>query len=76
MKSVAHDRKEARKNWPVIAVSSKSDDVITIAKTTSSSERLAMMWQISHDAWVLTGKGFPEYQRHNMPGKLITSDEL
>ena len=76
MKSAAHKRKEARKNWPVNAVPSKSDSEITLAKTTSSAERLAMMWQISQDAWALTGKGFPEYQRHNMPGKLITSDEL
>lgn len=76
MKSAADKRKDARKNWPVNAVSSTLDDEISLARATTSAERLAMMWQISHDAWVLTGKGFPDYQRHNMPGKLVTSDEL
>lgn len=76
MKSAYQERKEARKNWPVNAVSATSEDVVTFAKTTSSSERLAMMWQLSRDAWVMTGNKLPEYQRTNMPGKLVNSDEL
>lgn len=69
------ERRDARRNWPVSAVSPSFNDDVALARSTSSEERLAMMWTISLDAWTMTGEEYPHYERHNMPGRLLSPDE-
>ena len=37
----------------------------------SASERIAMVWQLTLDAWATSGKELPSYERSQMPGRLV-----
>jgi hypothetical protein len=41
-----------------------SDD---LRASTSAEQRLAMVWQLTLEAWALTGKPLPTYERRNAP---------
>lgn len=36
-------------------------------------ERVAMVWQLTVDAWALGGREIPSYPRHSMPGRVVRS---
>ena len=38
-----------------------------LSATTTAEERLAMMWPLAVEAWSLTGRPMPEYERQNAP---------
>jgi hypothetical protein len=42
---------------------------------TTPGERLAMVWALSVDAWVLSGKPFPTYTRAEMPCRMVRRGE-
>lgn len=39
------------------------------------AERLAMMWPLSVEAWLLSGRPLPEYRREEMPGRVLRDGE-
>lgn len=41
-----------------------------ISADTSVGERLAMMWPLALEAWALSGRPLPTYQRRDMPIRL------
>jgi hypothetical protein len=69
--SSAAERRAARLNWPIKAVRLLTDDEVVLARTTTVEERLAMMWQLALDAWDMSGKALPQYDRDNIPGRLL-----
>ena len=73
--SSSDERIAARRNWPIKAVPCSSDDEVVLARTTTMEQRLAMMWQLALDAWEMTGKELPHYDRNDIPGILLTSDD-
>ena len=38
-----------------------------LSATTTAEDRIAMMWPLAVEAWSLTGRPMPEYERHNAP---------
>lgn len=38
-----------------------------LSATTTAEERLAMMWPLAVEAWSLTGRPMPEYERKDIP---------
>lgn len=34
-------------------------------------ERVAMVWQLTLDAWAVAGREIPRYARHAMPGRMV-----
>ena len=38
-----------------------------LSGTTTAEERLAMMWPLAIEAWSLTGRPMPDYERRNTP---------
>ena len=40
-------------------------------RITTPEERLGMMWQLTCDAWALSGRPFPAYRREDAPGRLF-----
>lgn len=74
MSSVA-ERKAARRNWPIKAVPLSSVDEIELARSTTTEQRLSMMWQLAVDAWEMSGKALPQYERDVIPGRLLTPDD-
>lgn len=37
--------------------------------------RLAMMWPLSVEAWLLSGRPLPDYRREEMPGRVLRAGE-
>jgi len=56
-------------------MSEADDDIVGLARSTTPEQRFLMMWRLAADAWALTGKPFPEYERKQMPGRLLSFDE-
>ena len=44
-----------------------------IRASTTPTERLAMMWELSRQAWTLSGRLLPDYPRHRAPGRVVRS---
>jgi hypothetical protein len=42
-----------------------------LSDTTTPSERLAMVWDLSREAWALTGLPVPNYERHQIPITMV-----
>lgn len=65
------DRKNRRQSWPIevreLADSGRSD----LSASTTAEERLAMMWPLALEAWQLAGKPIPDYDRAEIPARVI-----
>ena len=66
------ERRSRRLAWPgrLLRQSDESEldpDVLAM----SPSERLALVWRLTEDAWAMSGKEIPQYSRAQMPGRLI-----
>lgn len=66
-------RAAARKNWPVRVFRLGDEPVDDLRATTTASERLDMVWQLTVDAWTLSGRKIPDYLRHETPVRIIRS---
>ena len=42
-----------------------------LSATTTTEERLAMMWPLACEAWSLAGRAIPDYPRDRMPVRVI-----
>lgn len=42
-----------------------------LSASTTAEERIAMMWPLAVEAWSLTGRPMPEYERRNAPVKWL-----
>jgi len=64
-------RAAGRATWPVRAYRLGQEPVDDLRTTTSAAERVAMVWQITQDAWSLAGRTIPEYLRHQTPVRVV-----
>jgi hypothetical protein len=64
------ERKRQRSTWPVkrVELGQESDD---LSGETSAADRIAMMWPLALEAWRLAGLPLPEYERKDVPGRLV-----
>ncbi len=60
-------RASARRDWPVRKLRLGDETVDDLSATTTAKERLAMMWPLAVEAWSLTGRPMPNYQRQDAP---------
>lgn len=56
-----------RREMTYRVVSLESDEARDARLGTTATQRLEMLVELSHAAWVASGKPFPRYERHNMP---------
>jgi len=63
--------RDARRSWPIrrYRLGEEPDDDISAVST--GEERLAMMWPLARDAWLLAGRVIPAYSRLEAPGRVI-----
>lgn len=47
-----------------------------LSDTTTVEERLSMMWPLAVEAWTLSGRKLPAYDRTSLPGRLFRSGEV
>ncbi len=66
-------RAAARKSWPIRAFRLGEEPPEDLRATTTPAERLAMVWQITLDAWALSGRPLPDYPRAEAPVRVLRS---
>jgi hypothetical protein len=66
-------RAAARKSWPIRAYRLGEEPPDDLRETTTAAERLEMVWQVTLDAWTLSGQKFPDYPRNEAPVRVIRS---
>ena len=59
-----------RSNWPIRLRPLSNDVEDDLSASTTAEERLAMIWPLSRDAWLLSGQAIPDYERHQTPVRL------
>lgn len=64
-------RAAARRGWSGEKTRLEDSGQPPLASGLSPAERLAMVWQLTCDAWALTGKPMPTYSRDEAPGKVL-----
>jgi hypothetical protein len=62
-----NDRAAARRNWPIRKYRLGEEPSDDLRNSTTAEERLQMMWQLAVDAWNLTGRPIPDYNRSEAP---------
>jgi len=60
-------RAAARRTWPARSYSLGREPGDNLSATTTAEQRLAMMWPLALEAWLLTGRRLPEYDRASSP---------
>lgn len=46
-----------------------------LSDSTTVDQRLSMMWPLAVEAWTLSGRSLPVYNRTNVPGRLFRAGE-
>lgn len=46
------------------------------AQLDTAEERLGTMWALARDTWILTGRSLPDYERADIPGRVLRDWEL
>lgn len=65
----------ARATWVVSKHKLGDEPLEDLLATTNASERVAMVWRLTRDAWALAGKSMPDYARSEAPGRVIHKHE-
>lgn len=66
----------ARASWPVRRFRLGDEPGDDLSASTTPEERLAMMETLSREAWVLTGRPFPDYRRDESPVRVVALGRL
>jgi hypothetical protein len=67
-------RAEARANWPIRKLA-LADEAAPDLSALTPSERIALVWRLTRDAWAFKGEPLPNYRRQDAPGKIIRARE-
>lgn len=63
-------RAAARSEWPgALRPLAEAEEAFAPAGTTAG-ERIAMVWQLTLEAWACTGRPLPDYPREAAPGRV------
>jgi hypothetical protein len=68
-------RRAARQDWPVRIVGLGDESTGRQVPETTPEDRLLTMWTLAVDAWTLSGRSMPTYQRPEIPIRLIRTRE-
>ncbi|MGH9866793.1 MAG: hypothetical protein ACREAA_01320 [Candidatus Polarisedimenticolia bacterium] len=60
-----------RRDWPVRVYRLGQEPSDDISAETTPEQRLAMMWPLALEAWSLTGKPLPDYDRGSTPVRIL-----
>jgi hypothetical protein len=64
-------RAAARRSWPVRRCALGEEPTEDLSATTTAAERIAMVWQLTLDAWAMSGRPIPDYPREQAPVRVI-----
>jgi hypothetical protein len=64
-------RRRARADWPIRKFRLGEEPAEDVSSWTTPAERLGIAWQLSVEAWLLSGGSLPTYTRAELPATLI-----
>ena len=67
-------RRNARAKWPVRKYRLGAEPIDDLPGTTVA-ERVAMVWQLTCDAWASAGREMPDYSRDQMPVRILRGQQ-
>jgi len=67
----AEARRRARAAWPIRRFDLGCEPNEDLSDSTTMEERLGMMWQLALDAWSMSGRPLPDYERADMPIRMV-----
>jgi hypothetical protein len=65
------DRNQGVPEWPVRIHKLGEDPGDDLTDATTPEERIAMVWELTARAWMLTGLALPEYSRQETPVRVL-----
>ncbi len=71
--SAREARRLGRWDWPIRRFDLGDEPSDDLSASTTAAERLAMVWPLTVRAWRLAGREIPDYQRSEMPGRVLRS---
>lgn len=71
MSDDAATRAAARRSWPIHKFRLGEEPSDDLSGTTTVSERVAMVWQMTKDSWSSAGRTIPDYLRRETPIQVI-----
>lgn len=71
MSDDAAARAAARKSWPIHIYRLGEEPSSDLSETTTVAERVAMVWQLTQDAWASSGRSIPDYPRSATPIQIV-----
>jgi hypothetical protein len=69
------ERRSLRANWPIRQFERGREPVVDPLDSTTIAERVALVWQLTREAWALSGVPVPDYRRCETPGKIVRREE-
>ena len=64
-------RRAARARWPVRRFRLGEEPPDDLSEVTTATERIAMMWALAEEAWRISGRPWPAYDRRSIPARLF-----
>jgi len=64
-------RARARVTWPVRRFPVGEEPGDDLSRCTTAAERLGMMWELAVEAWRMSGREIPAYDRRAAPGSVV-----
>jgi hypothetical protein len=64
-------RRRNPERWPVRAYRLGEEPETDPLDTSTVDERVALVWRLTLEAWELSGRPMPEYERHEIPGRVL-----
>jgi hypothetical protein len=72
----SRERARRRSAWPVRSFRLGEEPGDDLSETTTVGERLSMMWPLAVEAWTLSGRELPTYERRHLPTRLYRPGEI
>jgi hypothetical protein len=64
-----------RSTWPIRRYRLGEEPADDLSEVTTAAERLAMMWELAREGWLLAGRPLPTYGRADLPSRLFRRGE-
>ena len=64
-----------RAGWPIRRYRLGEEPPDDLSEVTTPAERLAMMWPLAREGWLLAGRPLPTYDRTDLPSRIFRAGE-
>lgn len=64
-----------RAEWPIRRYRLGEEPPDDLSQVTTAEQRLAMMWPLAREGWLLAGHALPTYGRANLPSRIFRRGE-